>query len=100
LKYVSGFPLMWTLLFLIHGFYYDLTNVTKLKIQFNTITWTLCGIFFSPIMCHSLVHMPIEHFSKWLELVPLLDHISEGVAYAFLDRVLNRFGAPFKVLID
>jgi hypothetical protein len=41
-----------------HGLYYDLTNVTKLKIQFNTITWTLCGLFFWPKMSHSLVHMP------------------------------------------
>jgi len=41
-----------------HGLYYDLTNVTKLKIQFNTITWTLCGLFFWPKMNHSLVHMP------------------------------------------
>ncbi len=45
--------------FLIHGFYYDLTNVTKLKIQFNTIIWTLCGLFFLPRISHSLVHMPL-----------------------------------------
>ncbi len=43
------------------------------------------------------MHMPIEHFSKWLELVSLLNHINEGVAYAFLDWVLNRFGVPSKV---
>jgi hypothetical protein len=42
----------------------------------------------------------IEHFSKWLELVPLLDHSSEKETYVFLDRVLSRFGAPTKVFID
>jgi hypothetical protein len=34
----------------------------------------------------------IEHFSKWLELVMLLDHSSEGAIYAFLDKVLSRLG--------
>jgi transposase InsO family protein len=42
----------------------------------------------------------VEHFSKWIELVPSLDKSSEGVAYAFLDRVLSHFGAPVEVLID
>ena len=31
----------------------------------------------------------IEHFSKWIELVALLDKFSKGTAYAFLDRVLS-----------
>jgi hypothetical protein len=36
----------------------------------------------------------IEHFSKWLELVPLPNYNSEGGAtYAFLDKVINRFRA-------
>jgi hypothetical protein len=41
----------------------------------------------------------IEYFSKWLELVPLLDHSSEKETYVFLDRVL-RFGVPTKFFID
>jgi hypothetical protein len=41
----------------------------------------------------------IEHFSKWLELVSLPNCSSEGASYAFLDKVLNRFGALTKVLI-
>jgi hypothetical protein len=40
----------------------------------------------------------IEHFSKWLELVPLLNCSSEKTTYAFLDRVLSRFMAPTEVL--
>jgi hypothetical protein len=42
----------------------------------------------------------IEHFSKWLELIPLYDCNNEGAMYAFLDRVLSRFRAAAKVLID
>jgi hypothetical protein len=34
-----------------------------------------------------------------LELVPLLNHSNEGVTYAFLNKVLNRFGVPIEVLI-
>jgi hypothetical protein len=36
----------------------------------------------------------IEHFSKWLELVLLLDCFNEGVVYEFLNMVFNRFGTP------
>jgi hypothetical protein len=42
----------------------------------------------------------IEHFSKWLELVPLSDHINERTTYAFLDKVFNRFGVRVEVFID
>jgi len=42
----------------------------------------------------------IEHFSKWLELVPLPDCNSEGVAYAFLDKMFNRFGALTKIITN
>jgi hypothetical protein len=34
----------------------------------------------------------IKEFLKWLELVPLLNCSSEGDAYAFLNRMFNRFG--------
>lgn len=40
----------------------------------------------------------IEHFSKWIELAALPDKFREGAAFAFLDRVLSRFGAPAEVL--
>jgi hypothetical protein len=42
----------------------------------------------------------VEHFSKGIDLVPSPDKSSEGVAYAFLDRVLSHFGAPTEVLTD
>ncbi len=40
----------------------------------------------------------IEHFLKWIELVPY--YSSEGAAYAFLDMVFNRFGAQVETLIN
>jgi hypothetical protein len=42
----------------------------------------------------------IKKFSKWLKLVPLLDHNNEGAIYAFLDMVFSRFGALVEVLIN
>jgi len=42
----------------------------------------------------------IEHFSKWLEFVSLLDCSNETVTYTFLNKVLSKFGALAKVLID
>jgi hypothetical protein len=42
----------------------------------------------------------IKQFSKWFELVPLSNRNNEGVTYAFLDRVLNRFGVLIDVLIN
>jgi hypothetical protein len=42
----------------------------------------------------------VEHFSKWIELVPSPNKSSKGIVYAFLDRVLSHFGAPVEVLID
>ncbi len=42
----------------------------------------------------------IEHFSKWLELVPLPNRNSEGDAYAFMNKVLSKFGAPTKVFTN
>jgi hypothetical protein len=30
-----------------------------------------------------------KQLSKWLKLVPLLDHKNEGASYAFLDRELK-----------
>jgi hypothetical protein len=42
----------------------------------------------------------IKHLSKWLELMSLLNRSSERATFAFLDRVLSRFGAPTKIFID
>lgn len=42
----------------------------------------------------------IKHFSKWSKVVTLPDKFSEEVAYAFLEKVLSRFGALVEVLTD
>ncbi len=42
----------------------------------------------------------IKVFSKWLELVPLLDCNNEYIAYAFMNIMFKRFGALVEVLID
>jgi len=39
-------------------------------------------------------------FPKWLELVLLLDYSNEGVTYAFLDKMFNKFGAPIKLFTN
>jgi len=42
----------------------------------------------------------IKHFSKWLELVPLPYRSNERASYAFLDKVLNSFGALTQIIIN
>jgi hypothetical protein len=42
----------------------------------------------------------IEHFSKWVELFALPNKSSHSTNRAFLQQVLNRFGACVKCLTD
>jgi hypothetical protein len=42
----------------------------------------------------------IEHFFKWLELVPLPNHNSEGATYAFMDIMFSRLDVPTKVFTN
>jgi hypothetical protein len=42
----------------------------------------------------------IEHFSKWVKLVALLDKSSHSTNQAFLQQVLSRFGAYVKCLTN
>ncbi len=42
----------------------------------------------------------IRHFSKWVELVALLDKSSHNTSQAFLQQVLSRFGACVECLTD
>ncbi len=46
------------------------------------------------------VYIMIEHFSKWVELVALLDKSSHNTNQAFLQHVLSRFGAYVECLTD
>ena len=40
----------------------------------------------------------IEHFTKWVELIPLRSKSSKDAARALLKGVLSRYGAPSKIL--
>jgi len=42
----------------------------------------------------------IEHFSKWVKLVALLDKSSHSTSQTFLQQVLSRFGAYVECLIN
>jgi len=42
----------------------------------------------------------IEHISKWVKLVTLLDKSSHNTNSTFLQQVLSRFGAYVECLID
>jgi hypothetical protein len=42
----------------------------------------------------------IEHFSKWLEVVALLDKSSHSTSQAFLQQIINRFGACAECLTN
>ena len=42
----------------------------------------------------------IEHFTKWVELIPLPSKSSKDVARALLEGVLSRYGAPGEILTD
>ena len=49
---------------------------------------------------HRYILVAIEHFSKWVEIVPLMSKHSTEVRDAFLLHVISRFGAPAEVLTD
>jgi hypothetical protein len=59
----------------------------------------LCKMPFQSASENRYVVVMIEHFSKWIELVPILEKISHHTAAA-LRGVLCRYGAPTKVLTD
>ena len=42
----------------------------------------------------------IEHFTKWVELVPLPSKSSKDSARGLLENVLARYGAPGQILTD
>jgi hypothetical protein len=42
----------------------------------------------------------IEHFCKWIKLVPLLHYSSKGAMYVVFGRVFKRFGTLVEVFIN
>ena len=60
----------------------------------------LCGDFIQTEQGNSYLMICIEHFSKWVEIIPIPDKRSSTIASAFLLHVLSRFLAPAEVLTD
>jgi hypothetical protein len=59
----------------------------------------LCKMPFKSVSGNKYVVVMIEHFSKWIELVPLPDETSHHTAAA-LQKVLCKYGVPAEVLTD
>jgi hypothetical protein len=59
----------------------------------------LCKMPFKSVSRNRYVVVMIEHFFKWIELVPIPEKTSHHTAAA-LRGVLCRYGAPAKVLMD
>lgn len=59
----------------------------------------LCKIPFTSESGNNYVCVMVEHFSKWIELVPIPEKTSQHTAAA-LRGVLCRYGAPAEVLTD
>jgi hypothetical protein len=60
----------------------------------------LAGPFDESIRGNTYVMICIEHFSKWVELIPLPNKEASTTSFAFLRAVLAHYGAPAEVLTD
>ena len=60
----------------------------------------LCGPFDTTGHGNRFIMVAIEHFSKWVELIPLPNKEASSTAYAFLHNVIGRFGAMAEVVTD
>ena len=49
---------------------------------------------------HKWVMVCIEHFTKWVELIPLPSKSSGNSARGLLEGVLGMYGAPGEILTD
>ncbi len=64
--------------------------------------WNLDFVGLVPLIVwhNRYVLVMVEHFSKWIELVPSPDKSNKRITYTFLDKVLSRFSAPVEVLTN
>ena len=49
---------------------------------------------------HQYILVMSDHFTKWVEAVPLANQKAETVAGAFVENVVARHGVPVKLLMD
>ncbi len=78
------------------------TTLSPLPIQGMFYRWScdLAGVLPQSFRGNVYVMIMIEHFSKWVKLVALLDKSSHNTNQTFLQQVLSRFGASAKCLTD
>jgi len=60
----------------------------------------LCGPFDRTGRGNEMVMVCVEHYSKWVELIPIPDKCASTCATAFRHAVLGRFGACAEVVTD
>jgi transposase InsO family protein len=60
----------------------------------------LCGPFDETPRGYKYLLVCIEHFSKWVEVIPLKSKNPSETRDAFIHAVFTRFGAPAEVLTD
>ena len=77
-------------------------QLMPLSIEGLMYRWGLdiAGPFPPSVNGYNYVLVCIEHFSKWIELIPLKDKSASQVSQAYLMHVLSRFGASAEVLTD
>ena len=50
--------------------------------------------------CEECIVAVVDLFTRWAETIPVRKHTAEVVARVLLDRVINRFGTPLRILSD
>jgi hypothetical protein len=60
----------------------------------------LCGPFDKTAAGNEYIMICIEHFSKWVEAIPIPNKKAATTAQALMANVVSRFGAPAEVLTD
>jgi hypothetical protein len=67
---------------------------------FNQWGCDLCGPFDETPREYKYLLVCIEHFTKWVEVIPIKSKKPSETRDAFIQAVLTRFGAPAEVLTD
>jgi hypothetical protein len=84
------------------SFSYQQFTLSPLPIQgmFYRLSCNLAGKLPQTSRGNVYIMIMIEHFSKWVELVVLLDKSSHSTSQTFLQQILSRFGACAECLTD
>ena len=66
----------------------------------NTVAADFCGPYHTREGSLRYVLVIIDHFSKWVELIPTYTQEAKEVAQAFYDKIICRHGCPRRFLTD